>query len=131
MKVIVKKDYYKDGKIKQISYYLGYNLHNVYGPALILYNKNGVIILKIYSVNGKKHRTNGAAVLRYNHNGDIIEKTYFIKGKIHRLSGPAYICMRNGKVFQYRHAINGKTYSDEDFEQEMFKRKVNLLSMGI
>ena len=84
------REYYNNGKIRRERYYNTNNeLHRENEPAWIDYFENGNIKSMDYYINGDTHREDGPAVIGYYENGNIRFKSYFVNDKIHREDGPA------------------------------------------
>ncbi len=86
--------------------------HREDGPAVEWNNGD-----KEWWINNKRHRTDGPAVEKY------YIKEWFINGKRHRNDGPA-IEYNNGLRSWY---LNGVQYSEEQYDQELIKLKLNRL----
>lgn len=103
--------------LKSIAYCnYSYLKNNLNGPAYIQYFKNGSICEVLYYVNGNLHRKNGPAHIQYDYKQSIIHEEYHIYGMLHNEHGPAIIkyyknqtykeYFLNGKMFTYKHYTN-------------------------
>ena len=80
-KVQEYKTYYYDGKLYCIYYKNKFGqYHNLYGPAIIRYYKNGNKMYEEYYTNGKLHRKDGPAYIEYYENGNKRREEYYIDG---------------------------------------------------
>jgi hypothetical protein len=55
-------------------------LHNDKGPAFMVYDKNGHLILEKFCVNGKMHRTDGPATIWYKTNNYSESLFFYLDG---------------------------------------------------
>jgi hypothetical protein len=118
-------EYYENGNIKYLYYYLNGKLHNKDGPADIEYYKKGNIEREYYYLNGKLHRNNDPADIWYYYDGNIQHKNYYLNGYKHREDGPAYIVYdQNGNIKHEAYYINGILYSKEEHLDKT--KKLNL-----
>jgi len=125
----VKTIYYYNGKLKQIIYRLNNKRHREDGPAVIWYDDTGNIIEEErYYKNGINHREDGPAVIWYNKDGTIEREYYYLNGKYHREDGPADIWYnKDGTIDREIYCLNSKELTKEQFENKMFKKKLELL----
>jgi len=76
---IVKHIYYNnDGLSKNIYYRLGESLHREDGPAVIAYDRDGVVVVEGWYYNNMFHRVGGPAVTYYR--GKYKEEHFYING---------------------------------------------------
>ena len=66
----------------EINYYFNGYRHRNNGPAEILLNKYGDIIIEEYCYYGKTHNINGPAYIEYDDNDKIKLEEYWYNGKI-------------------------------------------------
>lgn len=67
--------------------------------------------------NGVLHRLDGPAVIIWDHNGIKIEENWYKDGKLHRLDGPAIRHVRRWTgVNLRRYYINDIYYTEEEFK---------------
>ena len=112
----------------EIKYYLNGDLHRNDGPAQIFYYFiNNSIKIETYYLNGKEHRENGPALIKYNKNGLIISKMFFYYGKKHKENGPAEIWFRENiiSIENYffndnLHKFDGPAFNMYDYDQSKF-----------
>ena len=77
-------------------------------------------IIRFKNEKGEFHRTDGPAI-EYN-NGF---KAWFINGLRHRIDGPAIVYNKNSLFYgDIEYYLNGKKYSEEEYEQEVLKLKL-------
>jgi len=95
-------------------YYFNGFLHREDGPAIERLNGT-----KEWFVHGRRHREGNLPAIEY-HNGD---ESYFVNGKYHREDGPAYKWEKNDENKNNYFYLNGKKYSEQDYWEEIKKRK--------
>jgi len=77
----IKKEFYKNGKIKCIRSYVNNQLHNEKGAAFYYYYENGKLKVEAFYKNGKYHNLNGPAYLEYNEEGVLKKREFWIENK--------------------------------------------------
>jgi len=83
------------------------------GPAMIIYDYDGMVELKTYWVNGEYHRPTeeGPAHIEYYDTGKISSEEYWVNGKLHRPleEGPAMILYDEfGQIKSEHYWVNDK-----------------------
>jgi len=74
------------------------------------------------------HREDGPAFTEYRYNGNIRYVAYYVNDNRHRLDGPAIIKYDvNGNIQRIEYWINDMAYSNEQYNKELLKLKVQSL----
>mgnify|MGYP002507824257 CR=1 FL=1 len=122
------REYYNNGKIRRKLYRnINDELHRENEPAWIEYYKNGNIKSIDYYINGVSHREDGPAIIGYYENGEVRFKTYFINDKIHKEDGPANIYYNeDGSISDKNYYINGVDLTKEynDYKNRLSKQMI-------
>ena len=83
-------------------------------PAIILYNKDGIIFSEHWYQNGKSHRDNQPGFISYYNNGIKHFEHWYQNGKLHREDKPAVIHYRDdGTKISEHWYQNGKLHRDD------------------
>ena len=94
----------------------------------VYYSNDGIRQHESYYLKGKLHREDGPAFVAYYKNGTIGMESYCLNNQMHRENGPAQIFYKQDKhINQVHYYLNGKGYTKEQFETQMFKKKLELL----
>jgi len=104
-----KEVYYSEENpetIIQVMYYLGNDRHREDGPAIIWYDGFDNVEQVYYYQNDKLHRTDGPAVIKYRESF----------GGLQKFDPP-----------RITYALNGKILTKEEFENQIFKKKLQLI----
>jgi len=74
------------------------------------------------------HREYGPALIGYNDSGSKVRDQYWVNSKLHRLNGPADIGYdMNGNIKYVAYWINDIAYTEEQYDKELLKLKVQSL----
>ena len=85
-------------------YFRGGLGHREDGPARVLTDATGVVILEQYEREGRLHREDGPALIRTSETTGARNESYYREGKLHREDGPAFISttLDGGSSVEYR-----------------------------
>lgn len=124
---IGRSHYECHGKLHTYKWYFKRELHRLDGPAIEVFDKDGVIELRRYYCHGIPHRIDGPAFEDFHQNGNIRARTWYMHGKLHRLDGPAQESFHeNGRCDAALYYLN-----DDHLSLDDHRRRVALLKLSI
>lgn len=113
-------DYYDNGKIKTLRYYLYGNLHRKDDPAYMTFFENGQKESVGYYLYGKMHRIGGPAYIRWYYNGNMSYYEYYKNNLNHREDGLAYEeWYLDGNKQDSGYYLFGKRYTREEWLEKL------------
>jgi len=84
--------------------------HRTDGPAVVVRNAAGVVVLEEWFVEDHRHRTDGPAVVKRNAAGVVTYEVWWADGRLHRTDGPAWVERNDaGVVTLERWWVEGET----------------------